>query len=169
MVIHPFGRGWGDWPDEACDLVRAALRAVPPETRIFVISADYVAADGRVKKERFPCDLPNVTVLKNLSAPAAFTLVATASRFLGNMSALAQVAAYEGVSSMVLHPGRCTDFRPPYSNYSKAIWNGNGVAIAYDAVPGAQLAETLRDFLSEPTRRPVMREEFARTAPAPVF
>ena len=169
VVLHPFGRGWGDWPPETCEAVRTALRAVPSEVRVFVISADYVSADGRTKVESFPCDLPNVTVLKNLSAPAAFTLVATASRFIGTMSALGQVAAFEQVPAIVLHPSRCSDFQPPYNNYSKAIWNGNGIAIPYDAVPATTLAQSLRNFLSEPTRRPVMREEFAPISPVPVF
>lgn len=169
IVLHPFARGWKDWPKNICDLVRAALRDVPPTTQVYVISADYVSTDGRTKVESFPCDLPNVRLLKNLSAPAAFTLVATASRFVGTMSALAQVAAFEQVPSMVLHPARCTDFLPPYSNYSKTIWNANGVAIPYDKIAPEPLEESLRQFLADPARPLVMREEFQTIAPFPVF
>ncbi len=169
IVIHPFGRGWGDWPEATCEVVRRALRAVPAEVRVFVISADYVAADGRVKKEDFRCDLPNVTVLKNLSAPAVFTLVATAARFVGNISALAQVAAYERVPSIVLHPKRCSDFHPPYNGYSKAIWNGNGVAMAYDGADPSILRELLQEFCGDPAAHLVLRERFAAVAGPPIF
>jgi hypothetical protein len=165
IVLHPFGRGWGDWPLAACDSVRMALRAAAPSTRVFVIAADYVSTDGCTKHETFPCELPNVMVLKNLSAPAAFTLVATASRFIGTMSALSQVAAFENVPSIILHPARCSDFKPPFSNYSKAIWRGNGIGIAYDSIAPGMLEKTLEDFLRDPSARPVMREAFSAIDP----
>ncbi len=165
IVLHPFGRGWGDWPTATRDAVRAALHAVPPSVPVFVIAADYVSADGRTKRESFPCDLPNVTVLKNLSAPAAFTLVATASRFIGTMSALSQVAAFENTPSIILYPARCSDFQPPFSNYSKCIWQGNGIAVDYDSTPPDVLAKTLADFLQEPATRPEMRAAFAEIDP----
>ena len=167
VVLHPFGRGWGDWPPETCDVVRAALRAVPPSIRVFVVSADYVSTDGRTKVESFPCDLPNVTVLKNLSAPAAFTLVATASRFIGTMSALAQVAAFENTPSVILHPARCSDFKPPYSNYSKTIWNANGVAVPYDSIAKTSLEGALVRFLDKPDSALKMREDFRDVDPGP--
>jgi hypothetical protein len=165
IVLHPFGRGWGDWPPAACDAVRMALRAAPPSAPVFVIAADYVSTDGRTKHESFPCDLPNVTILKNLSAPAAFTLVATASRFIGTMSALSQVAAFENVPSIILHPSRCGDFKPPYTNYSRTIWQGNGIAIDHDSTAPALLVKTLEDFLRDPGVQPVMREAFAAIDP----
>ena len=169
VVIHPFGRGWGDWPPATCELVKTALRAVPEFVRVFVVSADYTAADGRRKVESFSCDLPNVTVLKNLSAPATFSLVASASRFIGNISALAQVAAFERIPSVILHPERCSDFKPPYNDYSRTIWNSNSITAAFDACPLPQLRENLERFLQSPEVMPVMREEFASFAPIPVF
>jgi len=160
IVIHPFGRGWGDWPETVCEEVRAALRSVPADVRVFVISADYVATDGRVKKENFHCALPNVTVLKNLSAPAAFTLVATAARFLGNISALAQVAAFENVPSMVLYPPRCSDFVPPFNNYSRTIWNGNGIALSGETMSKTDLRAAVVRFVGQPGTTPIMRNDF---------
>jgi hypothetical protein len=165
IVLHPFARGWGDWPLATCDSVRMALQTAPSSVRIFVIAADYISTDGRTKLESFPCDLPNVTVLKNLSAPAAFTLVATASRFIGTMSALSQVAAFENVPSIILHPSRCSDFKPPFSGYAKTIWRGNGIGIDYDSIPPAVLVKTLEDFLRAPAERPVMREAFSAIDP----
>jgi hypothetical protein len=134
-----------------------------------VVSADYTATDGKRKIESFPCDLPHVTLLKNLSAPATFSLVASASRFIGNMSALAQVAAFEGVPSVILHPARCTDFKPPFNGYSRTIWESNGIAVPHDGCESTVLREALERFLSEPTARPVMREEFADIARMPDF
>ena len=49
VVVHPFGRGWGDWPDSVNDQIREALRALPDETRIFVISAELLLR-GRQEK-----------------------------------------------------------------------------------------------------------------------
>lgn len=161
IVIHPFGRGWGNWPEPVCEAVKAALLGVPETVRVFVISATYITADGHRRMESFPCDLPHVTVLQNLSAPAAFSLVASASRFIGTMSALAQVAAFEGIPSLVLHPGRCRDFQPPYSGYSKTIWGGNGIGFPYDSVPPPVLAESIRMFLRDFDRRPAVRDLFA--------
>lgn len=169
IVIHPFARGWKDWPENICDLVRAALNDVPSSVPVYIISADYVSTDGRTKIESFPCKLPNVRLLKNLSAPAAFTLVANASRFVGTMSALAQVAAFEQVPSMVLHPARCTDFLPPYSNYSKTIWNANGVAIPYDTIAPEPLEKSLRQFLAEPQNPFITRDQFHEVAPIPAY
>lgn len=169
VVIHPFARGWGNWPEAVCDVVRAALKAIPPEVQVFVLSADYVSTDGRVKRESFAFDQPNVTVLKNLSAPAAFTLVSTASRFMGTVSALAQVAAFERVPSLVLHPARCTDFIPPYNGYSKSIWNGNGLPLAYDALSSSALEDALVQFLRAPNTAMNVREAFASLGTVPAF
>lgn len=108
-----------------------------------------------------------VTVLKNRSAPAVFTLVATAARFLGNISALAQVAAFEKIPSIVLHPARCTDFRPPFNNYAKAIWNRNGIAIDYGSMTKAGLEGALVRFISRPATTPIMREAFRDIDPRP--
>ncbi len=167
IVLHPFGRGWGDWPAATCELVKSALRAVPAAVRIFVVSADYTSPEGRRKTETFSCDLPNVTVLKNLSAPATFSLVATASRFIGTGSALAQVAAFERIPSVILHPQRCSDFQPPYNDYSRTVWAANGISVAFDACPPEALRENLERFLRDPERTPVMRGEFANFAPIP--
>ncbi len=169
IVLHPFGRGWGNWPEPVCNVVRSALREVAPTSRVFVLCATHITTDGRRRIETFACDLPNVTVLENLSAPAAFSLVASAARFIGSMSALAQVAAFENVPSLVLHPARCTDFQPPYSPYSKTIWNANGLGIAYDLVAPATLREALGEFLASNEKRPVLREMFAGRFTAPAF
>ena len=165
VVLHPFGRGWGDWPPATCELVKTALRAVPASVGIFVVSADYTSPEGRRKTETFSCDLPNVTVLKNLSGPATFSLVASASRFIGTGSALAQVAAFERIPSVILHPQRCSDFKPPYNAYSRTVWDSNGISVPFDACPLPELRESLERFLRNPEAVPVMREEFASFAP----
>jgi len=150
VVIHPFGRGWGDWPAETMEAVKLALRLVPESVRVFVICADYIGVDGRIKRESFECGQPNVTVLRNLSAPAAFSLVASASRFIGTMSCLSQVASYERIPTIVLHPKRCSDFHSPPSNYALTILNSNGLAVPYDGGDPARLERVVTEFLSDP-------------------
>jgi hypothetical protein len=169
VVIHPFGRGWGDWPPGIENCVRSALTVVPASVRVFVICADYIAADGRKKLESFICDQTNVTVLRNLSAPAVFSLVATASRFIGSMSALAQVAAFEAIPSVILHPVRCSDFKSPYSDYSKCIWRSNGTAVPYDSTQPKVISEILKGFLQDTMAEIVMRRDFNDLAPIPEF
>ncbi|MDR3402001.1 MAG: hypothetical protein P4L99_05835 [Chthoniobacter sp.] len=149
IVVHPFGRAWGNWPRETVELVKAALRTVPPAVQIYVICADYIAADGRVKREGFSSDQANVKVLRNLSAPAVFSLVATASRFIGNLSSLAQVAAFERVPSVIIHPERCSDFKVPYSDYAKTIWKANGINLSYETTESTALTETLNRFFKD--------------------
>ena len=169
VVVHPFGRGWGDWPHPVNAQIREALRIVPSDVRVFVVCADYFAADGRRKFESFQSDQPNVTVLKNLSAPAVFSLVASSSRFIGNISALAQVAAFEGIPSIVLHPGRCIDFKPPFNDYSRTIWKSGGIAINYDTVAPATLAEILRRFLKDIPNARFQRSAFDDFVITPAF
>jgi hypothetical protein len=147
IVIHAFGRGWGNWPETVCEAVRSALRDMPVPVRAFVICATHISTDGRRMMESFPCDLPHVTVLQNLSAPAAFSLVASASRFIGTISSLAQVAAFEGIPSLVLHPERCSDFIPPFNDYSKTILHANGMAIPYGRLAEPAVGEAIRLFL----------------------
>jgi hypothetical protein len=147
VLLHPFGRVWGDWPDNIVSMVKRSLRHVPAGVVTYVICADYVACDGLVKHEEFLCHDANVRVLRNLSAPAAFNLVATASRFIGSLSSLSQVAAFENVPSLILHPAECTDFRPPLSGYAQAIWEHNGVSADYDSLPEKKLGELMECFL----------------------
>lgn len=147
IVVHPFGRGWGDWPTETCDRVVAALSTLPRSIKIFIIAAHYRSTDGRNKNEEFACALPNARILHNLSAPAAFSLVASASRFIGTMSSLAQVAAFERIPSVVLHPARCRDFGPDVNGYAKSILEADGVNLPYDTTDPAMLTNFLREFL----------------------
>lgn len=161
VVIHAFGRGWGNWPEAVCETVRSALRDMPVPGRVFVICATHICTDGRRMIESFPCDLPHVTVLQNLSAPAAFSLVASASRFIGTMSALAQVAAFEGVSSLILHPDQCSDFRPPFSDYAKTILRANGMGIPYARLAEPAMGEAIRQFLQGCDRPVKVRDLFA--------
>jgi hypothetical protein len=158
VVVHPFGRGWGDWPDETVSLLIQALRSVPAGVPIFVLCADYISSEGRIKSESFPLGIPNIRVLRNLSVPAAFSLVASASRFIGTCSSLAQVAAFENVPSLVLHPHRCSDFVHPYSNYGKTILQQNGAGIAYDRVSAEELKTALIAFLEKAPAPMVVRE-----------
>jgi hypothetical protein len=104
-----------------------------------------VTIDGRRKTEEFP-DIPGVTVVRNLTAPATFNLVAQASCFIGSMSCLAQVAAFERIPSLVLHPSRCRDFHHPLSDYANTIWDHDGVAVAYDALPVDALTSLIDTF-----------------------
>jgi ADP-heptose:LPS heptosyltransferase len=166
VVIHPFGRGWGDWPESTQEVVACALRLLPAGVRVYVLAADYIAADGRSKREEFHySDLPNITVLRNLSAPAAFSLVAGASRFIGTCSSLAQVAAFERIASIVLYPHRCSDFTPPYNDYSNTIWRANGVALPYDEIPVDSLRAVLGRFLETAPTLISLQAEFPSLIP----
>lgn len=167
VVIHPFGRAWGQWPQATCDVVRTVLSQMPVPAQVFVISATYITSDGRHMRESFPCNLPNVTVLQNLSAPAAFSLVASASRFIGNLSSLAQVAAFERVPSLILYPERCSDYKPPYSAYAKRVWNANGIGICHETIEPWVLGETLRDFLWDCRQWLDVKQTFAKRFPVP--
>lgn len=147
FVLHPFGRGWGDWPPETIAAVVRGLGEVLGQRPVYVVAADHVANDGRRKFEEFPV-VPGVTVLRNLSAPAAFTLVAGAAGFIGSMSALAQVASFEDVPCLVLHPARCRDFGEVLSDYGRTIWERNGASLAFDSCSSDELAGVVARFVA---------------------
>jgi ADP-heptose:LPS heptosyltransferase len=149
-VIHPSGRGWGDWPPEVKELVGRVI--TQSGLKAYVLCADYIAGDKQRKAETFPTHHANTTVLKNLSAPAAFTLVAGARKFIGTMSSLAQVAALEKVPSVVLYPSRCGDFKDPMSTYAKTILECGGLAFPFDQKPTDELEPELVEFFIDRAR-----------------
>ncbi len=152
VVVHPFSLGCGNWPSRLQKVVHDALIACT-QAEVYVISAQYITARGQVKLEAFSSSGRKIRVLQNLSAPAAFSLVASASRFIGNMSSLAQVAAFEKVPSIILYPPRYRGFSSKPNPHSRTILNSNAIARSYNAITFPSLRKTLTTFLSHPAER----------------
>lgn len=143
IVVHPFARGWGDWPKPICETVADAVRSFSNAFKVYVIGSDYITADAFVKRERSFFDSREVIIVKNTSAPSVFTLVAGAKGFIGTMSSLAQVAAFERIPSLILHPKACKAFDDLNNGYGKTIRERQGINLAYDAVNGMELRSTI--------------------------
>ena len=150
IVFQPFAGNvsYRSLPPELIEKTVAVLRKLP--CRVFIVTRSYLRPGGGGKiihaTEDARCfEGGNVTVLENLSTPAALNLIKTSRAYVGSWSSLHQAAWFENKPVAVFYPENYHDVTQR-TGYAFGMDRENTLGREFPKVDADELEQFLRKW-----------------------